>query len=655
MTDSAIPIKDQAAHLRTNGFWIGRTYSDKFVRNLYDLASRDLITAEQWNTYGDASKSWDKQSRAILMISKTADPAKAASTEEKAAVLKINGYWIDGKAVGKGVIDNLYTLHTNGKITSDEWNKLGAATLPWDKQSASITSRLDRPVEPETDTPPVVETPVEEPPALDIPEEVVPEEAIPAVVEETVEEEAVPAVTEEAVPEEVSEEDQQATDDVAGDDGISKQAEELDAAKMTEQELRDALTNDPVLRLALRRLAEQGLAKNSEGLLRIIDEVECAPADTAKPAPAPAEPEPEAATGAIDEVIEEAIGTPLAHPLLYEDFSNPDMSRWEKAYWTNDNPLFHMVGWSTDNAVIRDGKLSLRLDNTSSRGRPYTSGEFRSRESFGYGTLEASIKAAKGDGVVTSLFFWAEDEDEIDIEILGADTTKMQTNYFLKGQGNKEHYIDLGFDASESFNTYAIKWEPDGITWLVNGNEVHREDGARGPLPSTPGKIMVNLWPSHIWGNFEYQEPLYAHYDWIKFTPYDAEEVTAAASPAAPTPAREPAPAPAEPTPPATPAAVDPADALRTTAAVEELPAEEKQKQISELLELRENVKNVSWYKECKNPTLLPKSPRTNNEFKQLRKERINEIDEQIRALDPQAVPSDSVFWNPWTWDMFNK
>lgn len=319
MPNTAVSINDQAAYLKANNFWIGRTYSENFVKNLYDLASRNVITSEQWNTYGNAARSWDKQSRAILTIAKIASPANAADTEEKAAVLKINGYWIDGKAVGEGVIDNLYDLHTNGKITADEWNKLGAATLPWDKQSTAITSRLDRPVGPETDTPPVVETPVEEPPALDIPEEVVPEEAIPAVVEETVEEEAVPAVTEEAVPEEVSEEDQQATADVAGDDGISKQAEELDAAKMTEQELRDALTNDPVLRLALRRLSEQGLAKNSEGLLRIIDEVECAPADTAKPAPAPAESAPQAAPAVVNPAEAPETKTEVAEELSAEE------------------------------------------------------------------------------------------------------------------------------------------------------------------------------------------------------------------------------------------------------------------------------------------------------------------------------------------------
>lgn len=45
---------------------------------------------------------------------------------------------------------------------------------------------------------------------------------------------------------------------------------------------------------------------------------------------------------------------------------------------------------------------------------------------------------------------------EIDIEVLGKDTTKVQFNYYTNGVGNHEYMYDLGFDASEGFHTYGL-------------------------------------------------------------------------------------------------------------------------------------------------------------------------------------------------------
>lgn len=44
----------------------------------------------------------------------------------------------------------------------------------------------------------------------------------------------------------------------------------------------------------------------------------------------------------------------------------------------------------------------------------------------------------------------------INIEILGKDTTKVQFNYFTDSRGDHEFFYDLGFDASEDFHDYAF-------------------------------------------------------------------------------------------------------------------------------------------------------------------------------------------------------
>ncbi len=139
------------------------------------------------------------------------------------------------------------------------------------------------------------------------------------------------------------------------------------------------------------------------------------------------------------------------------------------------------------------------------------------------------MKAVAQDGVVSSFFIYTGPSegnpwDEIDIEITGNNPTKLQTNYYTAGVGGHEWTIDLGFDASADFHTYSIGWWPDSIIWYVDGHPVYTEDGSRGTLPSTPGRIMMNFWPGtdtvNAWlGEFVYTNPLQAQYDWVSFEP----------------------------------------------------------------------------------------------------------------------------------------
>ncbi|WP_158453665.1 beta-glucanase [Paenibacillus beijingensis] len=200
--------------------------------------------------------------------------------------------------------------------------------------------------------------------------------------------------------------------------------------------------------------------------------------------------------------------------------------------WGN-SPNFG-VGWKASNLEFNGGIMSPRLDNAgcpdACSGKNYASGEYATNLKYGYGRVEARIKAAKGTGLVTSLFTYSgpaagTSNDEIDIEILGKDTTKLEANYFTNGVGGHGTVIDLGFDSSLTFHNYAFEWSEDAIRWYVDGNLVHTENGSRGPLPTSPGYIMVNLWsgagPAEIWtGPFTYNgTPIRAYYDWIKYTP----------------------------------------------------------------------------------------------------------------------------------------
>ena len=211
-----------------------------------------------------------------------------------------------------------------------------------------------------------------------------------------------------------------------------------------------------------------------------------------------------------------------------------DTGRWMKADGWSNGPPFN-VGWRADHVTFAaDGLMTLRLDDipcsAGCSGEPYASGEYRTIGTYGYGRYEVRMKAAKGSGLVSSFFtFNGPSErprrpwDEIDVEILGKDTTKLQTNYFASGVGGHETLIDLGFDASLDFHTYAFEWSTTRISWYVDGVLRHSEDGSRGPLPTTPGKVMMNLWTGEgvdPWlGAFQYTGPIFAVYDSVRFTP----------------------------------------------------------------------------------------------------------------------------------------
>jgi endo-1,3-1,4-beta-glycanase ExoK len=210
-----------------------------------------------------------------------------------------------------------------------------------------------------------------------------------------------------------------------------------------------------------------------------------------------------------------------------DNLNSYDTSRWMKADgWTNGG-VFN-CGWRADHSTFSGGLMTLQLDNATCpsgcSGKPYASDEYRTNDVYGYGTYTVHMRAAKGSGIVSSFFTYnGSPWDEIDIEFLGKDTTKMQTNYFTNGVGGHETLINLGFDASAALHTYTFVWQSGSIKWYVDGVLVLTETGTRGPLPTNPGKIMMNLWPGtgvDSWlGPFTYTGPITAQYDSIQYAP----------------------------------------------------------------------------------------------------------------------------------------
>jgi endoglucanase len=209
-------------------------------------------------------------------------------------------------------------------------------------------------------------------------------------------------------------------------------------------------------------------------------------------------------------------------PTVYADFEKgPSQYFHASDGWTNGS-VFDCV-WRGKNAFFADGALNLTIDEEPDARYNYSAAEYRTYDFYHYGYYETSMQAIKNDGVVSSFFTYTGETDgnpwdEIDIEILGKDTTKVQFNYFTNGNGGHEYFHDLGFDASEGFHTYGFDWQPDSITWYVDGEAVHT---ATADIPVTPARIMMNVWPGtgvDGWLNpYDGNTPLTAKYQWVSY------------------------------------------------------------------------------------------------------------------------------------------
>lgn len=182
---------------------------------------------------------------------------------------------------------------------------------------------------------------------------------------------------------------------------------------------------------------------------------------------------------------------------------------FESDGWTNGNPF--NVQWTANNVAYEKGVAKLTIsdnpDGSEETFTEYYGGEMRTYQYFGYGDYEVRMKPAKKAGTASTFFTCTGDYDtnpntgkpnpwdEIDIEFLGQDTTKVQFNYYVNGKGGHEYMYDLGFDASEDFHTYGFRWAEDYITWFVDGKPVYRVDATESnPMPSTAGRMLMNYW-----------------------------------------------------------------------------------------------------------------------------------------------------------------
>ncbi|MQW89458.1 glycoside hydrolase family 16 protein [Sinorhizobium saheli] len=208
-----------------------------------------------------------------------------------------------------------------------------------------------------------------------------------------------------------------------------------------------------------------------------------------------------------------------------DDFDELDGRVWYVSDGWN-NGAHQNCTWSKKQVKPVNGILELTFEERKEGKRNFACGEIQTRKRFGYGTYEARIRTADGSGLNSAFFTYIgpadkKPHDEIDFEVLGKNTAKVQINQYVSAKGGNEFLADVPGGANQGFNDYAFVWEKDRIRYYVNGEMVHEvTDPAK--IPVNAQKIFFSLWGTDTltdWmGTFSYKEPAKLQVDRVAFT-----------------------------------------------------------------------------------------------------------------------------------------
>lgn len=121
-----------------------------------------------------------------------------------------------------------------------------------------------------------------------------------------------------------------------------------------------------------------------------------------------------------------------------------------------------------------------------------------------YGNVKAKFKTSRGRGVVTAFILLSDVKDEIDYEFVGVDLQTAQTNYYFQGIPDYHNSGNISLsDTFHNFHEYEIRWTPDKIEWLVDGQvgrskdrkDTWNETSQSWMFPQTPARVQLSIWP----------------------------------------------------------------------------------------------------------------------------------------------------------------
>jgi hypothetical protein len=118
-----------------------------------------------------------------------------------------------------------------------------------------------------------------------------------------------------------------------------------------------------------------------------------------------------------------------------------------------------------------------------------------------WGSVSVVMRAAKGQGIISTIVLLSDDLDEVDWEMMGGNATFAESNYFGKGNDttfDRALYHPVNSDLRDNFHNYTTHWTSDQLQWWIDGNLVRTLKygdalGGRN-YPQTPMTVRMGIW-----------------------------------------------------------------------------------------------------------------------------------------------------------------
>lgn len=203
--------------------------------------------------------------------------------------------------------------------------------------------------------------------------------------------------------------------------------------------------------------------------------------------------------------------TILAETLLYDDFNGDTVSsgKWHIPTWVSptDGTVVGLTQFrftqQSSLPATHDGNAMIVVESYNPTAVSFYGTDLRSNQSFALGTGIHLTVRAKMDtttpGIVGGIFLYALKpgsttyHDEIDFELLTNRPNGAQTNIYSNeklGTGNVQ-FVPFASGSITDYHTYEIKWEPNQVSWWIDGQLV-RTDTRR--VPAGPMNFHLNIW-----------------------------------------------------------------------------------------------------------------------------------------------------------------
>ncbi|SPQ93633.1 unnamed protein product (mitochondrion) [Plasmodiophora brassicae] len=160
------------------------------------------------------------------------------------------------------------------------------------------------------------------------------------------------------------------------------------------------------------------------------------------------------------------------------------------------------------NPTLVPGGLKMPMTYPKDLAQPTTGTIVSTTRFLLYGVVSATFKSSGVPGLVSSFITFGNNEDEIDVEIGGGDSTNVQFNWYwhgikelnAKGASLHGHIVNTPLDNSENYYTYTIDWNAERIIWSINGVVQYTATADSPRFPSSPSRIAFGVWQAQ-WGS----------------------------------------------------------------------------------------------------------------------------------------------------------